>query len=102
MALPDFWADWRTFNFLKSDQKKKQKCFFAGLDSHPSGWDGKVRQAFQVSLQSGLVAPQGIQGPGVQEEEPRLRPWEGGLISSNPSPKSGPPASIPDSSVSSL
>lgn len=79
MALPDFWADWRTFTFLKSDQKKK-KSFFAGLDSHPSWWDRKVRQAFQVSLQSG------IQGPGVQEEEPRLRPWEGGLVSSNPQP----------------
>lgn len=45
---------------------------------------------------------QGIQGSGVQEEEPEAQTLGRGLVSSNPSLKSGPPASISDSSISFL
>lgn len=72
---------------------------FSGLDNQPSGWYVKVRQAFQVPLESGLAASRKSKVLECKRRNLKPRPWGGGLVSSNPSLKSGPSA---DSSVSSL
>lgn len=69
------------FTVLKSDLKnvflQKKICFFAGLDSQPNGWYVKVRQAFQVPLQSGLATSRGSKDLECKRRNLKPRRWEG-------------------------